>query len=242
MFPSHDRGIGDVVYVKNGVYRENLPLRIKAGVTLQGESLRGTEIRPASGTGTQIKTVSITTNGSGGTDGTYNYVHPNATSGNGVASSAVFNITVASNTVSAVTVYNGGTGFAVNDTITIPAASVGNIGNALVLTVTAVQDNNASNMFLMNNTTNLVQMSMKGLTGTPVGKGTGKAAVVSLDPSGSISTTSPYVQNCSSVNAGATGIEIDGNLHSSGNKSILANDYTQINSDGIGVHALAEGS
>ena len=41
-------GMGDVVYVKNGVYRENLPLRIKAGVTLQGESLRGTEIRPAS--------------------------------------------------------------------------------------------------------------------------------------------------------------------------------------------------
>ena len=234
-------GIGDVVYVKNGVYRENLPLRIKSGVTLQGESLRGTEIRPATGTGTQIKTVSITTNGSGGTDGTYNYVHPSATSGNGVASSAVFNVTVASNTVSAVTVYNGGTGFAVNDTITIPAASVGNIGNALVLTVTAVQDNNASNMFLMNNTTNLVQMSMKGLTGTPVGKGTGKAAVVSLDPSGSISTTSPYVQNCSSVNAGATGIEIDGNLHSAGNKSILANDYTQINSDGIGVHALARG-
>ena len=63
-------------------------------------------------------------------------------------------------------------------------------------------------------------------------------AVVSLDPSGSITTASPYVQNCSSVNTGATGIQIDGNLHSAGNKSILANDFTQINSDGIGVHAL----
>jgi len=30
-------------------------------------------------------------------------------------------------------------------------------------------------------------------------------------------------------------------LHSSGNKSILANDYTQINSDGKGVHAIAGG-
>jgi hypothetical protein len=39
--------IGDVVYVKNGVYREILPLRVPAGVTVQGESLRGTEIRPA---------------------------------------------------------------------------------------------------------------------------------------------------------------------------------------------------
>ena len=38
--------IGDVVYIKNGVYRETLPLRVPAGVTVQGESLRGTEIRP----------------------------------------------------------------------------------------------------------------------------------------------------------------------------------------------------
>jgi hypothetical protein len=68
--------VGDVVYVKNGVYRENLPLRIPAGVTIQGESLRGTEIRPASGTGHQVATVTITTNTSGATDGTYDYVHP----------------------------------------------------------------------------------------------------------------------------------------------------------------------
>jgi pectin methylesterase-like acyl-CoA thioesterase len=49
--------IGDVVYVKNGVYRETLPLRVPAGVTVQGESLRGTEIRPNTGTGHQVKTV-----------------------------------------------------------------------------------------------------------------------------------------------------------------------------------------
>ena len=232
--------VGDVVYVKNGVYRENLPLRIKAGITVQGESLRGTEVRPASSTGSQVKTVSISSNVSGASNGTYNYVHANATNGSGVAASFVANVTVSGGAASAVTVYHGGTGFAVGNTITIPAASVGNGGN-LVLTVASLQDNNASDMFLMNNTTNLVQMSMKGLTGTPTGKGTGKAAVTSLDPSGSITTASPYVQNCSSLNAGATGIEIDGNLHSAGNKSILANDFTQINSDGIGVHCLAGG-
>jgi hypothetical protein len=83
---------------------------------------------------------------------------------------------------------------------------------------------------------------MKGLTGTPGAGGTGKAAVVSLDPSGSISTASPYIQNCTSVNALiATGIQIDGLLHASGNKSILANDFTQINSDGKGVHAIGGG-
>ena len=84
-------------------------------------------------------------------------------------------------------------------------------------------------------------MSMKGLTGTPGAGATGKAAVVSLDPSGSITTASPYIQNCTSNNANATGIQIDGLLHSSGNKSILANDFTQINSDGKGVHAIGGG-
>jgi hypothetical protein len=68
-----------------------------------------------------------------------------------------------------------------------------------------------------------------------------KRLFVSLDPAGSITTASPYIQNCTSVNAGATGIQIDGNIHSAGNRSILANDFTQINSDGRGVHALGNG-
>jgi hypothetical protein len=111
----------------------------------------------------------------------------------------------------------------------------------LILTVASLENNDASNMFLMNNQTNIFMMSMKGLTGTPTAGATGKAAVISLDPSGAISTTSPYIQNCTSANANATGIQIDGLLHSSGNKSILANDFTQINSDGKGVHAIGGG-
>ena len=232
--------IGDVIYVKNGVYREQLPLRVPAGVTVQGESLRGTEIRPASGSGTQIKTVSVATGGTGGTPGTYNYVHGQGTSGGGIASSAVFNIVTDGSSTPTVTVYNGGTHFAASDTITIASSDIGG-ASQLTLNITAVEDNNATNMWLLNNTTNLVQMTMKGLTGTPGAGATSKAAVTSLDPSGSITTASPYIQNCSSVNSGATGIQIDGLLHSAGNKSILANDYTQINSDGIGVHAIGGG-
>jgi pectin methylesterase-like acyl-CoA thioesterase len=76
--------IGDVVYVKNGVYRETLPLRVPAGVTVQGESLRGTEIRPASGTGHQVATItSSSTIATGATNGTYNYVHQTSSSGDG---------------------------------------------------------------------------------------------------------------------------------------------------------------
>ena len=232
--------VGDVVFVKNGVYRESLPLRVPAGVTVQGESLRGTEVRPASSTGTQIKTVSVNTGGTGGTPGTYNYVHASTTSGSGVAASAVFNVVTDGSSTPTVTVYNGGTGFAASQTVTIVGGNLGGASN-LVLNITAVENNDASNMWLLNNSTNVVQMSFKGLTGTPGAGGTSKAAVCSLDPAGSITVASPYVQNCTSTNAGATGVQIDGNLHSAGNKSILANDFTQINSDGRGVHALAGG-
>ena len=88
--------------------------------------------------------------------------------------------------------------------------------------------------------------SFQGLTGTPVNTGgTGKAAVCSLDPKGNISTASPYIQDCTSVNANATGIEIDGALHRysypNSNISMLGNDFTQINSDGRGVHAKNNG-
>ena len=233
--------IGDVVYIKNGVYRETLPIRVPAGVTVQGESLRGTEIRPNTGTGHQVKTVTITSGGTGGTPGTYNYVHANATnSATATASTFVANVVTDGSSTPTVTIYHGGAGFVVGNTITIPGSSLGNSSN-LVLTVASLENNDASNMFLVNNQTNIVQMTMKGLTGTPGAGTTGKAAVVSLDPSGSITTASPYIQNCSSVSAGATGIQIDGLLHSAGNKSILANDFTQINSDGKGVHAIGGG-
>ncbi len=232
--------VGDVIYVKNGVYRETLPLRVPPGVTVQGESLRGTEIRPATGTGHQIKTVSVNSTISGATNGTYNYKTSSTTSGSGAG--FVVNVTIASNAHQSTTIYHGGYGFVGSETITFTAAQIGCGGTgSITYTVTALENNDATNMFLTNNTTNLVSMTMKGLTGTPGAGGTGKVAVVSLDPTGSISTTSPYVQNCSSVNTGATGVQIDGNLHSAGNKSILANDFTQINSDGIGVHTLAGG-
>jgi hypothetical protein len=235
--------VGDVVYVKNGVYRETLPLRIPAGVTLRGESLRGTEIRPASGTGHQVKTVGSITGGTGGTPGTYTYVHQSSTNGSG--GGFVANVTTDGSSAPSVTIYNGGYGYVVGNTITIAGTDLGSSSD-LTMTITALENNDASNMLITNNLTNVTLFTFKGLTGTPGAGGTGKAAVVSLDPDGKISTASPYIQDCTSSNAGATGIQIDGHLHENlsapqGNKSILANDFTQINSDGRGVHALGGG-
>ena len=127
---------GDVIFVKQGVYEEVLPITVPAGVSLYGDSLRGCEVRPD-----------------------------------------------------------------VNST--------------------------AQTMFLLNDSVNIRNFSFKGLNG---------GIVMALDPAGAITNASPYIQNCTSVNQNSIGIKIDGSVQATGNKSILANDFTQINSDGVGVH------
>lgn len=53
-------------------------------------------------------------------------------------------------------------------------------------------------------------------------------------------TTSPYVQNCSSITTTGAGMRIDGNL-ASGGRSMVSDAYTQINEGGIGIHILNQG-
>ena len=229
--------VGDVVYLANGVYRENLPLKVPAGVTVKGESLRGTEVRPATGSSSTIATINNISGGSGGSNGTYNYVHQ--TSSNASGRGIVVNVVKAGGVVTSVTVYHGGYGYIVGEIITISSSNLGG-GTNLTFNVATLENNNASYMWLLNDTNNLTLMTFKGMTGTATHTGLG-SVICSLDPEGSIVTASPYLQDCSSVNENATGIKIDGLLHSAGNKSILANDFTQINSDGIGVWALNGG-
>ena len=59
------------------------------------------------------------------------------------------------------------------------------------------------------------------------------------DTSVHITSKSPFIQNCSHFGSGSVGIKIDGSLHNAGNRSILANDFTQISDGGVGVWALA---
>jgi hypothetical protein len=117
-----------------------------------------------------------------------------------------------------------------------------------------ITPNNRSRMFLVNNATTLRNLSMGGLTGTigavenPAGSGvfrlnvnwpstSASGAYVSFDPTGSISSKSPYIQNCSTFGSRAVGAYLDGDLHAGGYKSMTFNDFTQVVDDGIGVWA-----
>jgi len=113
--------------------------------------------------------------------------------------------------------------------------------------VNAVGGSVQEDMFYVRNGTGLRNCTVAGLTGTLSADnefGTKRptaGAFVSLDPGWGpahidawIINKSPYVQNVTTFGTGCIGMKVDGDLHDGGNDSIVANDFTQIISDGIG--------
>ena len=105
-------------------------------------------------------------------------------------------------------------------------------------------------MFYMQNGSGLRNCTLQGLYGTLgppneyLTRRPTAGAFVSLDPgygpedtSTWITNKSPYVQNVTTFGTGCIGMKVDGSLHNGGNRSIVANDFTQILSDGIGYWA-----
>jgi hypothetical protein len=109
-------------------------------------------------------------------------------------------------------------------------------------------------MFYVRNGTGIRNLTVRGLNGTlgPLNQYITRrptaGAYVSLDPgNGSndsavwITTRSPYIQNVTTFGNGCVGLKVDGSLHGGGNRSIVANDFTQILSDGIGAWVTNNG-
>ena len=107
----------------------------------------------------------------------------------------------------------------------------------------------SSNMFYVRDGSGIRNLTMQGLVDILgpsnqylTQRPTAGATYVSLDPGTGpsdssvwISNRSPYVQNVTTLGTGCIGLKIDGALHAGGNDSIVANDFTQVLSDGIGV-------
>lgn len=116
-------------------------------------------------------------------------------------------------------------------------------------------DNNKKDMFYVRNGCGIRNLTLRGLTGILSGDndyGTKRpipgASFVSLDPGTGpddesvwVSNKSTYVQGVTTIGDNCVGMKIDGSLHNGGNRSIVANDFTQVISDGIGYWALNQG-
>ena len=124
--------------------------------------------------------------------------------------------------------------------VTISPDSTNDNGFGVGISDDGSTPNANSYVFHMNNGARMRNFVFRGFS-------TG-SVLVSLDPGTGpddtsvwITSQSPYVQNCTSFTPGGTGFKIDGGLHNGGYKSMVANDWTQINSDGVGIHVLNDG-
>ena len=138
--------------------------------------------------------------------------------------------------------------------ISIPA-SVAVVGDELRSTIVQPMiGSETSNMFYLRNASGLRNMTLQGLSGELTApnqyltRRVTAGAFASLDPGTGpddtsvwITNKSPYVQNVTTFGNACVGMRIDGSLHNGGNKSIVANDFTQIISDGIGYWASNNG-
>lgn len=97
--------------------------------------------------------------------------------------------------------------------------------------VTVRPQNVTQDLFYVNNGCYIAHMTFKDHVSP--------AAAVAFNPDGSagVISTSPYVQNCTSMTTDGTGMRVDGS-HALGTKSMVVDAYTQYNQGGIGIHLL----
>jgi len=138
--------------------------------------------------------------------------------------------------------------------ISVPA-NVAIVGDELRSTfVEPTPETKGNDMFRVRNGCGIRNMTLSGLQGAftdpdeyLIRRVTG-GAFVALDPGEGpddesvwITNKSTYVQNVSTFGNKCVGMKVDGDLHNGGNKSIVANDFTQIIQDGIGYWCNADG-
>jgi hypothetical protein len=127
-----------------------------------------------------------------------------------------------------------------NNPVTIPK-KVSLIGNDLRVTDITPQ-NTTSDMFYMNTGAYVNGFTFRGHQAANPDNIRGAAAVFAYNPDGSAGniTTSPYIQNCSSITTNGVGIRVDGSKVG-GLKSMVVDAFTQFNEGGIGIYMLNQG-
>jgi hypothetical protein len=128
----------------------------------------------------------------------------------------------------------------VNNPVTIPKR-VSLIGNDL-RTCDITPANPTSDMFYMNTGAYVNGFTFRGHTAANPNNVRAGSAVFSYNPDGSAGniTTSPYIQNCSSITTTGTGVRVDGS-YVGGLRSMVLDAFTQFNEGGIGVYILNQG-
>lgn len=222
------------IYVKAGTYEETLPITVAAGVSIIGDGMRDTEVKPLL---TKVATPTYVASGSSGTT-----VKVSTTTG--ILQGMVVTGTNVGSNRSVATVVD-------SNTVVLNTAPSGSLTNAQTLTFTQTnlstdaspKANNLSTMFLLSNETMIHQLLMTGMSGytpnvsTPsdITTATIGGVFVALNPASPVTTKSPYIKDCTAKSTGGIGALVDGSVHATGYKSMVFWAYNQVHDDGVGI-------
>jgi hypothetical protein len=256
--PASNLGATATVMVKTGTYSETLPIVVPANTAINGDELRGAVVQPATIYNGIIKATTIAeTVGAGISTQTLSTITALSTANLVVGEPIQFGTTIGN--IAAFTTYYihtvwSSTKFSIKTSST-GSTSLTLTNDATSLSIVAYGGQALRDMFRLRNGSGLRNMTTTGLLGFlgPVNAyGTSRptgGSFACLDPGAGPNDTkawiirrSPYVQNITTFGYGCTGMKIDGTLHNGGNKSIVANDFTQIISKGIGIWCTGPGS
>ena len=249
--PLPNQGISSTIMVKTGTYHETLPIVVPAQVAIVGDELRGVVVQPA----LIINTFAIKSESADNTFTVYSTEGMYDECPIQIVRTSDF-ITNLTGVVGGASVVSGTTYYVIGDSITPTKFSISAApgGSAIPLQDVLTGGFNQiiggdaiSDMFRCRNATGLRNLTLSGLLGTLTeqnefftSRPTG-GAFVALDPGLGVNDTSawiqkrsPYIQNVTMFGVGCSGMKVDGTLHGGGNKSMTANDFTCIISDGIG--------
>lgn len=239
--PRINTGASTTIYIKTGTYSEILPIVVPDNTSLVGDELRGTVIQPSLSVYTSTRYCSTLTNRftfrsvtglEPGMPIQFSASSVNDDFGGITLGQTYYVLSINGNDVDISETVNG-----------TQVSLITGIGNMTVYAGDCLKD-----MFYMRNSTGLRNMTLTGLAGSlgapnafTTQRPTG-GSYVSLDAGEGpddtrtwIISRSPYMQNVTNFGVGCVGAKIDGRLHNGGFRSMVANDFTQILSDGIGV-------
>ena len=222
------------IYVKAGVYEEQLPITVPPGVSIIGDGMRDTEVKPL------LSKVATTNYLSSGSIGTVIKVVSNA----GILAGMTVTGTAIGSNRTVVTTSG-------SDTVVLNTAPSGTPTNNQSLTFTQTnlstdaspKANNLSTMFLLSDSTMIHQLLMTGMSGftpslvTPsdITLATIGGVFCALNPASPVTTKSPYIKDCTAKSTGGIGAMVDGSVQASGNRSMVLWAFNQVHDDGVGI-------
>jgi hypothetical protein len=221
------------IYVKAGTYNETLPMFVPENISIIGDNMRTTVIKPNVGSNSSTQKLTLATV----PDAALRVVGETCTNGAGDKTAQIIDVKDGGGTIDIMPITGGD--WTVSDTF--EAGS-----NDIVINQVAAILNENSTLFYLSNKSMLKDLVMDGMAGfvpsasdpKDLNTATIEGVFVRLNPNSPI-TKSPYVSQCSAFSQTGVGAIVDGSVHNKydgtgtpSNKSIVFDSWTNIHENG----------